>query len=268
MEGRTATRDLVLLIATGVVLTAGLHWLGSINELQLDWSDPIGWLNNSEVDAAVAATLRLVGLTVGYWMTISTGLYGISARSRRAAPQALAGMVTLPAIRRLVDRALATALAATIVTSPLQPVLAEEPPPPAVVFDINTDGVPVPLIRPTERASIEEAALQPVAPIEPAPTSTQTLLPLVLPVPSPALPTAGTSTSIVSDQLPDSYNVVKGDNLWAIAERRVGLAGDLDIVSAYWRRLVAVNRNTLRSGDPNLIYPGEMISLPPIEVSP
>jgi nucleoid-associated protein YgaU len=62
--------------------------------------------------------------------------------------------------------------------------------------------------------------------------------------------------------------VVKGDNLWAIAAARLsdaaGPSADSDRVAAYWRKVIELNRPTLRSGDPNLIYPGEMISLPPI----
>jgi hypothetical protein len=62
------------------------------------------------------------------------------------------------------------------------------------------------------------------------------------------------------------HRVVAGDNLWTIAraelerrDRRV--PPDYDIVP-YWSRVVADNRATLRSGDPNLIYPGEIVALP------
>ena len=35
-----------------------------------------------------------------------------------------------------------------------------------------------------------------------------------------------------------------------------------DAIARYWQRLIAANRTTLRSGDPSLIFPGEVITLP------
>jgi hypothetical protein len=37
-------------------------------------------------------------------------------------------------------------------------------------------------------------------------------------------------------------------------------------VTRYWLRVVEANRPNLRSGDPDLIYPGEIVILPPIEM--
>ena len=34
-------------------------------------------------------------------------------------------------------------------------------------------------------------------------------------------------------------------------------------VAAYWLRVVELNRHRLRSGNPNLVYPGEVVELPP-----
>jgi hypothetical protein len=35
-------------------------------------------------------------------------------------------------------------------------------------------------------------------------------------------------------------------------------------VTGYWQQVCAVNRGRLRSGDLNLIYPGEQVELPPV----
>lgn len=63
--------------------------------------------------------------------------------------------------------------------------------------------------------------------------------------------------------------VVPGDHLWGIAERtlaaRLGRSPTLPVLAAYWRRLVEANEGLLRSGDPDLIYPGETVLLPPVE---
>jgi nucleoid-associated protein YgaU len=34
-------------------------------------------------------------------------------------------------------------------------------------------------------------------------------------------------------------------------------------ITPYWRQVIEVNREGLLSGDPDLIYPGEMVTLPP-----
>lgn len=70
---------------------------------------------------------------------------------------------------------------------------------------------------------------------------------------------------------PDRHVVVAGDHLWAIAAQQVASAsgrapGDLtaaDVVT-YWVQLCMQNRPQLRSGNPSLIYPGEVIDLPPV----
>ncbi|HZA84990.1 MAG TPA: LysM peptidoglycan-binding domain-containing protein, partial [Actinomycetes bacterium] len=68
------------------------------------------------------------------------------------------------------------------------------------------------------------------------------------------------------------YEVKPGDNLWSIARKeltraRSGGAGEPTNreVAEYWLRLIEVNRNRLRSGDPDLIYPREPIILPPVD---
>gem|GEM_PF-1076104 len=69
-----------------------------------------------------------------------------------------------------------------------------------------------------------------------------------------------------------AYRVVRGDNLWKIARdhlsrERSGGSGQPTNheVAAYWLRVIEANRDGLRSGDPDLIYPGERINLPPLD---
>lgn len=50
------------------------------------------------------------------------------------------------------------------------------------------------------------------------------------------------------------YVVVSGDTLWGIARRHYGSGNE-------WRRIWNANK-PMRSGNPNLIYPGEVILLP------
>ena len=66
-----------------------------------------------------------------------------------------------------------------------------------------------------------------------------------------------------------SYTVVAGDHLWAIAERSLtemsGLHPDQVDLARYWVRVVDANRGRIRSGDPDLIFPGEVIQLPDVD---
>jgi uncharacterized membrane protein YgcG len=70
----------------------------------------------------------------------------------------------------------------------------------------------------------------------------------------------------------EEHPVARGDNLWAIARDhlsrlRSGGSGapTNHEVAEYWHKLIEANRDRLRSGDPDLIYPGEEIILPPPE---
>ena len=64
----------------------------------------------------------------------------------------------------------------------------------------------------------------------------------------------------------DSVVVASGDHLWNISaahlELRLSRPPEPDEVAPYWRSVIEINRNHLLSGDPDLIYPGEVISFP------
>jgi nucleoid-associated protein YgaU len=69
--------------------------------------------------------------------------------------------------------------------------------------------------------------------------------------------------------------VVPGDNLWTIArdhlaEIRGRRAADLSDreIAAYWLKVIKANLARLNSGDPDLIYAGERIGLPPVAAAP
>jgi len=62
----------------------------------------------------------------------------------------------------------------------------------------------------------------------------------------------------------DMVTVVEGDHLWKISARHLGPESDDERIAPYWRDVVAVNTPNLRSGDPDLIYPGEVVEMPAI----
>lgn len=71
---------------------------------------------------------------------------------------------------------------------------------------------------------------------------------------------------------PTDHVVVPGDHLWGISVERLtaafGRAPSEVETATYWSELVDANRSTLRSGDPDLIFPGEVVTCPPVNPEP
>lgn len=122
--------------------------------------------------------------------------------------------------------------------------------------------------------------------VVPSETDTPTSTPKVTVAPTTApVTTPGTDTDVDGKQVvrPDetptetqtdtsssstSYTVVSGDNFWKIAKEQVrnslGREPSNAEVANYWVSLIDANRSTIRSGDPDLIFPGEVFTLPPV----
>jgi hypothetical protein len=73
----------------------------------------------------------------------------------------------------------------------------------------------------------------------------------------------------------DDVVLAPGDDLWSVATRRLAVASgrapaDVPVheVAPYWVRVCDANRDRWASGDPNLVFPGEHVVLPPIELPP
>jgi hypothetical protein len=253
---RIGARVGLLFVCGGLVASlVGLHHAGAAPWLQIDWTDPIGWVSAASAEEAIVATLRIVGLAIGYWLAVGTAVYGLLQRTSPPRRR-IARLLTIPAVRRLVDRALAVSLAASIAASPFAPALAAEAAAQqvAIVYEAGGDGIPVPhLISPPGGAPGDLPGDGRSSSVGAAPA------PLV--GSTPAIAPAATS-----------YTVRAGDNLWRIAARQIravaGAEPTTTTIARYWERMIAANRETLRSGDPNLIYPGEIVTLPRLEASP
>jgi nucleoid-associated protein YgaU len=59
----------------------------------------------------------------------------------------------------------------------------------------------------------------------------------------------------------ERYTVRPGDSLWDIAEMKLGTA-EARRIARYWPRIHRANRDVI-GGDPNLIVPGQILTLPP-----
>jgi nucleoid-associated protein YgaU len=73
--------------------------------------------------------------------------------------------------------------------------------------------------------------------------------------------------SLDNSAAPESVVVEPGDHLWKISashlEEVLERPAELAEIDPYWRVVIETNRELLSSGNPDLIYPGEVITLPP-----
>ncbi len=202
------------------------------------------------------AGVRLAALVAAWWLLGSTLLYAGSRVARLHGAARALGWATLPAVRRWVDRAAAVSIVAASAFGTARPAAADPPPTttirgsaPVVIDADHRDRANPPTRTPL---SVPPLSL-PLPSIAPPPSPPA-------PAPRPAEP-AAVST----------HTVLRGEHLWSIAAAHVAAAtsraaGDLGAtdITPYWARVVERNRGGLRSGNPSLVYPGEIIDLPPL----
>lgn len=180
------------------------------------------WSSTSP-EVALGAAARLLGLAAGYWLLGSTSVYVLGRVVRFPAAAKAVDWATLPWVRRIADRITARALLRVLAT-------------PLPLLELVTPGyVPVP-------------AGEPVA----TPTTAAVI--------APSAEVESTGAGMVE------VVVQPGDHMWNLAGNRLaqatGRAPTNSEISPYWRRVVEANRDRIRSGDPDLIFPGEVLILP------
>jgi hypothetical protein len=260
---------LISLIAFEAASIVMLHRLGTLEWLRIDWGDLGAWIAASTPEDAVAAAIRLAALALAYWLAATTVVYTLARISRISAAIRAVEWATVPAVRKVVDGALAVTMTAAAFAGPVGPAVAQDPIP--VVVEVEDQGGPIPeIIAPETPPPTTDPAAPPVLPLGPerigwSPSSTDARRledPPVAPAELPLVTAPGPE--------PQRYDVQKGDNLWTISVRHLeAVTGRSDLgnseIARYWRRVIDTNRESLRSGDPDLIYPGERIELPPLD---
>lgn len=227
------------LIAAGVALIR----MGRIPGFVVDWSDVGAWLATSPIDLTLAALGRLVALALVAWIFFTTVVYVIG-RIAGFDPSSIQWLSIGP-VRRAAD----ALLAGSIVLSTLTPTVAvatEFDPPPATISATDPAYVPFP------------AGDGAFTPSTTTPESSET----------PPLPAANVET----ETREDTITVQPGDHLWGLAAQHLAThlqrhPSDAEI-AVHWRAVVEANTSHLPSGDPDLIYPGDRVVLPPVADGP
>ena len=261
-ERNTRWRALVgtlFAIVLPVAAVVALHRLGSLDWLRIEFSDLDGWARRTRVEDAFAAVLRYVALVGAYWLAISSAAYLLARLSGITRLIDATALLTLPAVRRVTDRLVIGTIAVSTLAGPAIAVSSQLSDPPVVgVVDPITARLDAGDAEPSEDfidlSTLDESELEQLMPLPPQPSE----------VDDPAPPA---SLTIRADAHLEVI-VTEGDHLWALAERRVSEmlgrpAADHEI-APYWREVISSNPE-LRSGNPDIIYPGEVIVLPPLD---
>ncbi len=251
--------------------------------------DPVSWRAWSATGDPLSAMFWLlqagVLLTACYLLLVS--LLTMAAVTVRAPWLAAAARtMTAPALRPVLNRVLGMTLAAATLTASLGPPTAAaaaqhlEPrghgagqrlgsavssDPLAAVPPWLSAGTP-----PTGEPVAPPPLGPPLGPAPPAPPTSPGPLPRDRARQAEAEPSAQRrGTTRPAPDIDATWRVEPGDHLWSIAARVVtdhlGGAPDERRIAAYWLDLIAANRDRLVDPDnPDLILPGQRLSLPPL----
>ncbi len=247
---KAAWRDLFVVLVLEAALVAALHWVGSdLYDVPLRALGP--WFQTTEPTVALVALARLVGLAIGYWLLATTVLYALSYHLGLDSLTRLLHWVTLPVVRHVVQGVTALSLTGATILGPSAisalPAMAQHM---AVAQGDTT----------TSTTAGSDGSYTPGAAGWPSSGEDGSFW----------LPNAGLPPAAVGAQAgAESYTVVRGDNFWTIAENRIrsvqGGGATERQVARYWVKVVDANRSSIRSGDPDLIFPGERVTLPAID---
>jgi LysM repeat protein len=211
-----------------------------------------------------------LALAAALWLFAVSSCCGLALRRGRVRTARRCAALMPRTLRRGVELAIVTS--AIVASAVPAHGITDEP----IVRTPRPASTPASTPRPTSTTPAATAAPTPPS-TRPRPVST-TASPTTTP-PATTAPTTPTSTPLADVPRPEvdapspapparpsigtPYVVQPGDNLWLIAQRTLEQrARPARELVAYWHAVIEANASTLRSGDPNLIYPGEVITLP------
>lgn len=240
----TPSRSLATLIAVILGLAAAialLTWMGrgplGVPSV-LEPADLRGWAAGKDATLLAFAALRLVTLLLA-WYLLGAALVGGAARLAHNTRLVRAvDLLTVPAVRRLLQSALGVGLSAAALTAGSG---AAGPAPPPV--------------------SIAAATVPDAIDMRPLTDDRITMEPSGRLAPPPAVEEEDSNGG-------RRWTVEPGEHFWSIAEHVLADAWQRqpndEETTVYWERLVAANRDRLVDrGNPDLIVPGQTFVVPP-----
>jgi hypothetical protein len=243
-DGRRARWALAPLVAGETLAVAGLHRLGSVDGFAIPRHDLARWLRDSPSEDVLLAGIRLAALVAAWWLLATTLAYVAARLAHLHGAARAVGWVTCPAVRRWVDRAAALSIMTASALGATRPAGADPPP--------TTGPAPRPVV-----IDLDHRDRSGVADLPPVSVRTGHSID-VPPVPAAPIPPPMSATPPPAPTPVRTHRIASGEHLWSIA------ANHATDVAPYWWRLVELNRPHLRSGDADLVYPGETIELPPL----
>jgi nucleoid-associated protein YgaU len=216
------------------------------------WADLRGWLSSSPPEDVLLATARLTALVAVGGVLLLSALYLVAVAAHLPRAASVVGRFVPSAIPRAVDGVAASAVSACLVLgSPAGAQSADQPSaevlaPPAYVPVPAGDGPAAGAAAPGSSVFLELNSEVP------PPEHTGEVPPV-------------TRRAAKVGQPVVEHVVEPGEHLWGIAERhlsaRLGRVPTVQELVPFWLKVCEANRLSLLSGDPNLIYPGEVILL-------
>jgi len=227
-------------VTAEVVTIGALVALGRDPTLRVPSAHLEHWLRVTPPADAVIAVLRWVALVGAWWLLAGTLLYLVAAATRVPAAVRAVRWAALPPVRRVVDAAFVVTVVGGAVLAPVS----------AHAIPSATGSPRTTLVRDGRAGDLTSLPPQaaPAPPVPPAPTAPVTVIAAEVQV-----------------------TVAPGDDLWELSAHRVAAVrgrsrdevADAEI-APYWLTVCERNRGTLASGDPNVLFPGEVVTLPAV----
>lgn len=250
--------ELLVVLVLETALVAALHWsAGPTYAIPLQ---SLGdWLRTSDPTVSLVAVARILALAIGYWLLVTTVLYAMAHYLGWQSMTEALRWITLPLVRRIVQGVTAMSLTGVSLMGPaavsVGPALAQD-----VIVAQADDGSSTSIGDGTDQ--IEDGTEETPAPSGYAPDAAG------WPEPGVDSDFWRPEAVVTQTQSATSHDVAAGDHLWSIAEDHLRSATGRDVtedeICQYWVRVVDANRDGLRSGDPDMIYPEEVITLPSV----
>jgi hypothetical protein len=193
---------------------------------------PVEVLPDAGIESVLLALGRVAGLALTGWLVVSQLLYTLAVVMDAQRLAEWLRPKTLPVVRRAVAGLVSASITLGTVTA-----MAQTSSGPTVITidydNLRHEATPTPILEPPVEVATEECAID--------------------------VPGGSYSAPLV-------WLVRPGDHLWKIAGEHLQIvlerAPTQDEHARYWLEVIDAARSVIRSGDPDLIYPGEEIPLP------